>query len=770
MKSVVVENNGTVIVPKEFVEKIGLVCGDAVSLSMFENSLHLTRQVLPFDPHNNTETVSAALAIARKNLSTPMSTIKGVGAKLTQLLEKRGVFTVEDALYLLPHRYEDRRTVTPISLLKVGESAVFTGKVAAADIVVTKGGRSYFEATIADDSGTITFKWFSSNPTFLKRVWLVGKSGVFTGEVSQFNYQREVHHPEVVWLERGRSVEDFLASDSVDFGRIVPVYPLTDGLSQKVMRKIMKSVVENYLPSLTDYIPESVLKPFAMPPLLKSLYFLHLPPVDAEIESLNLGKTLEHRSVVFDEFFYWELGLALKRRGIAMEKGIGFQVSHRYTKPLLKLLPFELTDAQRRVLSEIKQDMISNSPMHRLVQGDVGSGKTLVALMAALIAVENGYQVAIMAPTEILAEQHWLTIHGWCSKLGIVTTLLTSGMKGTCKKEALKQVSDGIAQIVVGTHAVIQEKVEFYKLGLGIIDEQHRFGVLQRGVLKKKGLNPDILVMTATPIPRTLAMTLFGDLALSLIDQLPPGRTPIETRIYFESRRKQLYEEIRSEVACGHQVYIIYPLVAETEKSDLRAAEQMAEQLSTQVFPDLRINLIHGRMSPEEKENVMAQFKGRHIDILVATTVIEVGIDVPNATMMVIEHSERFGLSQLHQLRGRVGRGTASSRCILMTGDKLSKEARKRLQVMVDTSDGFRIAEADLEIRGPGDFLGTRQSGLPDFKVANILRDAALLEQSQKAALQLLESDPELLKPSNNLLKSELLRRWGKRLELGTVA
>jgi ATP-dependent DNA helicase RecG len=389
--------------------------------------------------------------------------------------------------------------------------------------------------------------------------------------------------------------------------------------------------------------------------------------------------------------------------------------------------------------------------------------------MAALVAVENGYQVAIMAPTEILAEQHWLVIHHWCAELGIETVLVTAGLKGKGKADVLARVAEGSAQIVIGTHAVIQDKVEFARLGLGIIDEQHRFGVLQRGILRKKGINPDILVMTATPIPRTLAMTLFGDLSLSVIDELPPGRTPVDTRVFFESRRPQVYGIISDEVSKGHQVFIIYPLVEETEKSDLKAASQMAEHLERDVFPDLRIGLLHGRMSPEEKEAVMGSFKSRELDILVSTTVIEVGIDVPNATLMVIEHAERFGLSQLHQLRGRVGRGSAQSRCILLTPGRMSEDGEKRLRVMESTSDGFRIAEADLEIRGPGDFLGTRQSGMPDFRVANILRDGTILEQARQAAFGLLESDPELSAAGHVPLREELLRRWGQRLELAAI-
>jgi ATP-dependent DNA helicase RecG len=482
---------------------------------------------------------------------------------------------------------------------------------------------------------------------------------------------------------------------------------------------------------------------------------------------MSEGADKGHAALAFDEFFFLELGLALKRQGTTLEPGIPFQVTHRYTRKLLEHLPYSLTAAQKRVLAEIKTDMMAPHPMHRLVQGDVGSGKTIVAFMAALIALENSYQVAFMAPTEILAEQHYLTIHAWCEHLGLRPLLLTASLKGKVRQQALAEIASGNAQIVIGTHAVIQDKVEFHRLGLGIVDEQHRFGVLQRAILKSKGENPDILVMTATPIPRTLAMTLYGDLALSVIDQLPPGRTPIRTKLCLESSRRTMYGAIRDEIRQGRQAYIIYPLVDETEKSELKAATNMAEQLSEEIFPDLRIGLLHGRMKPEEKETVMRAFKAGDTDILVATTVIEVGIDVPNATLMVIEHAERFGLSQLHQLRGRVGRGAAQSSCLLMV-DKLSQDAQKRLNVMVSTTDGFKIAEADLDIRGPGDFLGTRQAGLPDLRVANIIRDAQILEMARREAFSLVQREPNLEKYPD--LRQELTHRWGGRLHLASIA
>ena len=604
----------------------------------------------------------------------------------------------------------------------------------------------------------------------MKKLWKTGRRGIFAGEVVQYGFQREVHHPEVEWLEMGDDLAAVIDRDPMNFGRIVPVYPLTEGLNQKTMRKVLKEVVDRFAADVENHLPAEIVSRYKLLPLGMALQHVHFPDKDAHIGQLNDGATAAHRTLVFDEFFFLELGLALKKNGITLEEGIPFQVTHKYTKELLKMLPFSLTGAQRRVLSEIKADMMAPHPMHRLIQGDVGCGKTLVALMAALVAVENDYQVAIMAPTEILAEQHFLNIHRLCESLGIRVALLTSAMKGKIRTEVLADIAAGNAQIVIGTHAVIQDKVEFHRLGLGIIDEQHRFGVLQRGILKKKGLNPDILVMTATPIPRTLAMTVFGDLSLSVIDELPPGRTQVETRIAFESRRSQVYAVIREEVAKGRQAYIIYPLVEESEKSDLKAATQMAGQFSDEVFSDLRVGLLHGRMKPEEKEAVMRSFKARDIDILVSTTVIEVGIDVSNATVMVIEHAERFGLSQLHQLRGRVGRGSDSSRCILLTPGKLSEDGEKRLKVMEATGDGFRIAEEDLVIRGPGDFLGTRQAGLPDFRVANILRDGRILEEARKEAFALVQHDPELAAVAHTGLRRELVRRWGGRLELAAIA
>jgi ATP-dependent DNA helicase RecG len=751
---------------------LALKAGDALSLEIDDEGVMTVRRVTIEMPDAGRGPSQNPLqqSIHRRNLETPMRFIKGVGPKLDEQLVKKGIAVVENALFLLPHRYEDRRTLNRVGKLRAGVHEVFSASVQSFEAKSTKGGKRFLEVLVGDESGSIILKWFRFNPAFMKKTWTVGRKGVFTGEVVQYGFQKEIHHPEVEWLDEGADLAALTAMDPLNFGRILPVYPLTEGLHQKTLRKVMKEVVDHFCGDVENHLPRGVMERHHLMPLDEALRETHFPGHDADLARLNGGATVAHKTLAFDELFFLELGLALKRTGVALEEGIPFQVSHKYTRELLKLLPFHLTDAQRRVLSEIKNDMMLPHPMHRLVQGDVGCGKTLVALMAALVAVENDYQVAIMAPTEILAEQHFLTIHRWCEALDIRVALLTSGMKGKAKTAVLEEIAGGLTHIVIGTHAVIQEKVEFHRLGLGIIDEQHRFGVLQRGILKRKGVNPHILVMTATPIPRTLAMTVFGDLSLSVIDELPPGRTPVETRIAFESRRSQVYGIIREEVKKGRQAYLIYPLVEETEKSELKAASQMAEHLARDVFPELRVGLLHGRMKPEEKESVMGAFKAGETDILVATTVIEVGIDVPNATVMVIEHAERFGLSQLHQLRGRVGRGSEKSRCILLSSGHLSEDGEKRLRVMESTNDGFRIAEADLEIRGPGDFLGTRQAGLPDFRVANILRDGRILETAREEAFALVEKDPGLAAAEHVLLRQELARRWGGRLELAAIA
>lgn len=759
--------DGRIRLPDDILSGLGVAPGDEVMIEMRGTSAFLVPIISAKDHAPETD---VRTAINRKNLETPIRCIKGVGPKTVEVLARKGIKTVEDALYILPNRYEDRRQLLSIAELRTGHVEVFFAEVRSAATVTSKGGRSFFEVAATDETGTIILKWFNFNHRFMKDVWRPGRKGVFTGEVTVYGSQREIRHPEVDWVKDGIDPAEFMSGDPLNFGRIVPVYPLTEGLQQKSMRKILKTVLDDYSSSVETYIPPHILERHSLAPVASALSEVHFPGTSGNIEHYNERATRAHRTLVFDEFFFFQLGLAMKKHDAALEEGIPFQVTHKYTRSLLKLLPFTLTGAQKRVLSEIKEDLARPHPMHRLVQGDVGSGKTVVALMSALLAVENDCQVAIMAPTEILAEQHYLNIHHSCEQMGISVRLLTSRIKGKERTMALDEIASGRVRIVIGTHAVIQESVEFRRLGLGIIDEQHRFGVLQRSIMKKKGLNPHILVMTATPIPRTLALTVFGDLSLSVIDEIPAGRSPVVTMLCSESQRFEVYRYIKEEVAAGRQVYVVYPLVEESETSELKAARQMAEHLAAEVFPELRIGLLHGRLEPGEKEKVMCSFKSGEIDILVATTVIEVGVDVPNASVMVVEHAECFGLSQLHQLRGRVGRGSAQSRCILMAGSNISAEAEQRLKIMEDIADGFRIAEADLEMRGPGDFLGTRQAGLPDFRVASIIRDGRLLEEARKEAFALVEQDPGLASRENAKLREEIVRRWGGRLEMAGIA
>lgn len=702
-------------------------------------------------------------------LATPLETIKGAGPRLVQKLSKMGLATVEDALYTLPHRYEDRRSFRRIAELRDGYTEVFAGEIVAAGEAVTpRQRRKLYEVIVADGTGKVSLKWFRYRRDWMQR-FAVGKKAVFIGEVKRFGALREVHHPDAEFYRDGTDIAELAAADPLSFGRILPVYPLTEGLHQKTARKIWKQVVDHFAPLAVSPVPAGIIRRRGLLPLSEALREAHWPSNDAPLRDLEGGRDPAHRTLVYDEFFFLELGLALKRRGVVLEEGIPFTVSHRYTKPLAQMLPYRLTNAQRRVLGEIKQDLMAPHPMNRLVQGDVGSGKTIVALMAALVAIENDTQVAVVAPTEILAEQHYLQFRHWMDPLGLRVVLLSGSMKGKEKRATLERIASGEVHMVVGTHAVLQQGVAFRRLGLGVVDEQHRFGVRQRGILRRKGENPHILVMTATPIPRTLSLTLYGDLALSVIDELPPGRTPIRTRVVAENQRARAYAHIKREVGAGRQAYIVYPLVEESENSDLLAASEGAAMLQREVFAGHRVGLLHGRMKPEEKEATMAAFKERELDVLVSTTVIEVGIDVPNATVMMVEHAERFGLAQLHQLRGRVGRGAEKSTCILLRSLRCSEDGMRRLQVMSETTDGFRIAEADLEIRGPGEFLGTRQAGMPDFRVANLLRDGRILEEAREDAFAL-ANDPGFLEDSKYAdLRQELMERWGSRLELASV-
>ena len=697
-------------------------------------------------------------------LLTPIQYVKGVGPKLAKLFERKGILTVEDALYFLPRCYEDRRSLEKISELKAGRKETGFGEILLSGVALYQNKRKrVFEVVVGDGSGTITLKWFRGNERYLRERFKKGRKLIFSGEVRWFNYQKEIHHPDV------EIVDGDIEKDYLNFKRIVPIYSETEGLYQRTLRRLMKTVLEGYADELSSPIPSVVVERQGLIDFSEAFRRVHFPSDGESIDLLNLQRSDGHRRIIFDEFFFLELGMALKKRGVALETGISFRTDGVLVQKLLNLLSFKLTRAQERVLKEIKEDLEKPHPMNRLIQGDVGCGKTVVALLTCLYVVEGGYQAAIMAPTEVLAEQHFLNLHRWLESLGVNVALLTSSVKGSEREELYQRIRNGDIQLVIGTHAMIQEAVEFRRLGLAIIDEQHKFGVVQRGLLKKKGENPDVLVMTATPIPRTLAMTIYGDLDVSLIDEMPPGRMSVETKVYPESARSRVYRTIEEEVGKGRQAFIVYPLVEESEKLDLKDATRMAEHLQKDVFPEFRIGLLHGRMKSDEKEAIMMEFKDGRIQILVATTVIEVGIDIPNASVMVVEHAERFGLSQLHQLRGRIGRGRCPSKCILLAQYRSSEEAKIRLRAMEKTTDGFKIAEEDLALRGPGEFFGIRQSGLPDFRVAHIIRDTPILIEARKEAFRLIQEDPELLHPYHAGVKDILIKRWKGRMELATI-
>jgi ATP-dependent DNA helicase RecG len=696
-------------------------------------------------------------------LSTPMQYVKGVGPRISQLLKKKGIKTVEDALYNLPIRYEDRRQIRRLADLRVGDRCVGCAEVIAVEeVVYPKSRRRVYEAILGDGSDLLTAKWFQGIK-YIKGRLKKNDRVIFCGEIRGYRAQREIHHPDLEWIEDQEG-------DSLHFGRVVPVYSETEGLYQRRIRGIMHQVVQDAAGKITSPIPPQVSKRCNLMPLSEALREVHFPREYVDLERLNGKTSPPHQRLAFEEFFFLELGMALRRRGIAQEEGVAFRVDKTPSADrLVKRLPFDLTTAQERVIGEITGDMARPHPMNRLLQGDVGSGKTAVALIAALIAIDNGYQAAVMAPTEILAEQHYLNLRTWLGGMDIRPVLLTGRIKRKERDELYRAVEEGGVQLVVGTHALIQEGLSFNKLGLGVVDEQHRFGVMQRARLKRKGTVPDLLIMTATPIPRTLAMTLYGDMEISVLDEMPPGRGPIETRVYREKERGEIYRRVEAEIEKGRQAYVVYPLVEESERMDLQDATQGVRRLQEEVFPGYRVGLIHGRMKGEEKERAMRSFREGKIQILVATTVIEVGIDCPNATVMVVEHAERFGLSQLHQLRGRIGRGAHPSTCLLVAPGRIGKEAWRRLKVMERTTDGFRIAEEDLAIRGPGEFLGIRQWGLPDFRVANLVRDVGLLQQARREAFALIDHDPHLSKEAYRSLREVIHAKWQEKLELAAV-
>jgi ATP-dependent DNA helicase RecG len=702
-----------------------------------------------------------------KDLSDfPIQYIKGVGPRRAKLFNRLGITTVRDALYYLPYRYENRTHIRKISDLNYGEIETVHGRVVSADIIKPRGkSLRIFELTVNDGTGLLKGKWF--NQPFMKKNLRIGYDVLLHGVVKRNPYWGigfEMDNPEYEIISTDASEKNgfgVLSQEEslVHMNRIVPVYRVTSGLSVRQIRSIMFTIINTHVKDMHEFIPATILGRNRLPRIAETLSQVHFPDAHTDIETLNRGISVFHKRLAFEELFLLELGLAVMQRNSVTEKGFVFSSQGHLLKRLFEMLPFRLTKAQERVFDEIRHDMEQHYPMNRLIQGDVGCGKTIVALMAIMIASECGFQSALMAPTEILAEQHYLNLYKMLKDLGLETCLLT----GSRKNRPLSQIASGEISVVIGTHALIQEGVTFKNLGLVVIDEQHRFGVMQRALLRKKSDNPDVLVMTATPIPRTLALTLYGDLNFSVIDELPPDRRPVETLLFHSNQKEKIYSFIRDEVRKGRQVYVVYPIIDESEKMDLKSAI-LGKNAFEKTFPEFNVMLLHGRMKTSERETIMAAFKNGEIDILVSTTVIEVGVDVPNATLMLIIHAERFGLSQLHQLRGRIGRGFHQSYCILVAYEPYGEEARRRLRIMVKTHDGFRIAEEDLNIRGPGEFFGTRQSGMPDIKIANIVRDARLLQEARKDAFKLIEKDPEVNEFPR--LKRSLETFWEGKIEL----
>src|SRR6204780_1478691 len=746
-------------------------------------------------------------------LTTPVQYVKGIGPKLAEILATKGIATVGDLLSYLPFRYEDRLNPRGIGQLRAGKMATVIGEGRNSALFRTRK-MPIFQLTVGQTRAKLRCLWFHA--TYLQDKFKPGQLIALYGKVEQDQRSGELQiiQPQFEMLgDAGTDGADGKAATSLEVGRIVPIYESAGQgrVTARWFRRVIRTALDDLTPDLAETIPAAVRERLALVSPREALWQVHWPEAGESFEDLQSSRTPAHIRLIFEELFFVELGLELKRRQQKAQTGIAFQLDDRVRQAIKKILPFHPTDAQKRVLKEIADDMQKPHPMRRLLQGDVGSGKTIIGFQAAIIAIENGYQVALMAPTEILAQQHYFSARRILENAGYRIVLLTGSLEADRKREVRRHISQGNAQLVIGTHALLEEKVEFAKLGLVIVDEQHRFGVLQRMKLMRKSgegeegrlaalggtgegarphtssssanapststapAEPDGLVMTATPIPRTLALTLYGDLDLSVLDELPPGRTPIVTRCGADDESPKVWEFVRKQVAAGHQAYVVYPVIsektnAENEESELKAAVKMYRELSGKIFSDLKVGLLHGRLDAELKDQVMRMFQRGELQILVATTVIEVGVDVPNATVMVIEHAERFGLAQLHQLRGRIGRGAAKSYCILMTGGKVTEDGEKRLDAMVRTNDGFQIAELDLELRGPGEFFGTRQAGLPNFQVANLIRDRQLLEAAKREAAAVLAGpNSEITQAEIDVALRHMRTRWHKSYGLVEV-
>jgi ATP-dependent DNA helicase RecG len=681
--------------------------------------------------------------------------LKGVGPARAEALKAVGVKTVSDLLYYVPRRYLDRSEIKSIADLEPGRVVTVLGKVVSAEI--RRGRRERLCVVIKDSSGFLDLVWFSGIRYFqkvLRRGLLLSASGM----VNLYD-TLQIVHPEFEILSYEEEV------DLIHTGRLVPLYPSTSELRRvradsRTLRPIIKSAVQTFAHFLTETLPQKVLRESNLIPLSEAIRQMHFP------DDLRLAFKARER-LAFEELFYLELMLAKSKKARQESSaGISFSKPGNLVRSFLDRLDFSLTDSQKKVLREIFSDMSSPRPMYRLLQGDVGSGKTVVAMIVMLIAVENGYQTALMAPTEILAEQHYLSCHELLEELGVKVALFTGSLAGRARKSLLKEVQEGKVQIVVGTHTLIQEGVQFAKLGFVTIDEQHRFGVRQRAKLRQKGHLPDVLVMTATPIPRSLALTLYGDLDLSVIDQMPPGRGMIFTRQFGEGNREEVYDFLKSELDKGRQAYVVFPIIEESEKLELKAAVSYYEKLKEGKLSSYRLDLLHGRMKGSEKEKIMRRFREGETQALVSTPVVEVGLDVPNATVMLVEHSERFGLSQLHQLRGRIGRGGHDSFCLLVSSDKKSEEAKERIRLLASTTDGFKISEYDMQLRGPGEFFGTRQHGLPELRYADLAKDFGLVRKAREAAFKLVEADPKFTRKDNRTVRETFEGKYKDRLRL----
>jgi ATP-dependent DNA helicase RecG len=713
-----------------------------------------------------------------------MQYVKGVGPRVAEILASKGLVTVDDLLHYLPFRYEDRLNPRSVAELRAGEMATVIAEVRNSGLFRTRR-MPIFQLTVGQGRNKLKCLWF--NAAYLQGRFQPGQMLALYGKVEEDrDGGLQIVQPQFEILgdineEGGADEAEKRAHGSLEIGRIVPIYESAGQgkLTPRWFRRVIRWALDNLNPDLADPIPDAVRNHLSLVPVREALLKVHWPDAGESFTDLQSSRTSAHIRLIFDELFFIELGLELKRREQKAKTGIAFQLNAGAREAIKKILPFHPTSAQKKVLKEIAADMQAPSPMRRLLQGDVGSGKTIVAFQAAIIAIENGYQVALMAPTEILAQQHYFSARRILERAGYRIVLLTGSLEQDRKREVRRHIAQGNAQLIIGTHALIQDRVEFENLGLVVVDEQHRFGVMQRLKLMKKSddrgsagvrpsqqqasgdAEPDVLVMTATPIPRTLALTLYGDLDLSVLDELPPGRTPVVTRCVPDERAAEVWEFVRKQTAAGHQAYVVYPVIEENEERELKAAQQMHRQLRERIFPSLHVGLLHGRLDADEKENVMREFQQGKIEILVATTVIEVGVDVPNATVMVIEHADRFGLAQLHQLRGRIGRGAAKSYCILLRGGKVSEEGERRLDAMVRTNDGFQIAELDLELRGPGEFFGTRQAGIPSFRVANIIRDRQLLEAAKReAAFVISGPNTEISDQEIDRALREMRARW----------